>query len=272
MEGSTLMLCHCPGAVQADLEQRERAHSFRNQQEGRKVGRRAARRVDVIVDPKQLRKASDVRRKRSPADGQVVRRGDMVHTETGYGRTLFENDRFVVRHQVLAPGSSIGFGLHPSSDRFVYVASGRVYVVTERAGQREVNNVSAGHDFIAKACDKHGYGAHSDSDAVLIVTEAPNYEAGWIAIEAATDVAGPQRIEQRPARRAGNKAVQQQLAAAADNPHYERIQPQLMPTMVGNMAPSGGGQVIQGPQPTTLSPELMAELSDAMPDPVIQPR
>lgn len=106
-------------------------------------------------------------------------------TRHGVGVTLFEG-AFVVRHEVMFSGNSIGFGVHETGDRLVRVQKGSMFVIVEDDGERKIRPLSEGGYFQAARGLRYGFATSGVDGVELLIVETPDYDKGWTQLEEPT--------------------------------------------------------------------------------------
>lgn len=183
-----------------------------------------------VYDPHAGLKHSDIVRKAGVGTSapELAKREKTNH---GYSANVFSGFKFVVRHEVVYAGNSIGFGVNNKGDRVFFVRLGVLFATVELPdGSRTVFPVTQGTCFRAPKGTKYGYATSGTSDLEMDVIETPNYSDSWEVIGEATtrmtvepvlaapDVTLPTR------RKLASKAKDQAISMAVEQQQLRRRQ------------------------------------------------
>lgn len=220
--------------------------------------RQSGRRFPTTLDPKTLRKASDIIGRdlnagigNGVAIDPALRKDDAI----GYSREVFAGGHFEVVHKVISPDAAIGLGLHPTGERVLWVLGGLLYVTLDLPnGGSTLRTVAPGAAFIAPPGTRYGLATDGTSDAVLLMVQTPGYELGWKQIEAnVSPLEAPPMAEYGVAELSQDRSQQSLLNQAWDRQMH---QPHHGGQTVGPPPPASeavAGAVAQSPQPMRVS-------------------
>jgi len=213
-----------------------------------------SRRRRLAPNPHAGTKHSDIVRRNGM--GATVPLENRQQTASGFMASVFENDKFSVRQEVLAAGSSIGWGCNKKADRVIKVLTGVLYITVEEGGEKAMKTVQAGGYFRAPRKTQYGYATSGTADAEILVIESADYHKTWESLEDSIAPSGQPQIfvqpaassTNRPARRSKEdrtQAVSQALRTASKG---RRRKPQRMAVQA---AQSGAGDARIGKNTTT---------------------
>lgn len=105
-----------------------------------------------------------------------------VNTNTGFSSNIFAGEGFVVRHESVYAGSSVGFGVNDTGDRVIHVLRGSLFAVVESNGSTINQQIHVGGHILAPRGYKHGYATSGTLDCEILIIETPKYFDGWVSL------------------------------------------------------------------------------------------
>lgn len=130
-------------------------------------------------DQANMQTASKILAARS--NHRVASRG-LSYAAHGLDAVLYEGEHFTQRRIMLAPGGALPVGLHPTADRVFIVLDGIAVAISAAAdGKEERARFVTGGSFTHEAGKTMFISGEGTAVPVmLLVTEPPNYEAGFV--------------------------------------------------------------------------------------------
>lgn len=219
------------------------------------------RRPRVTVNPRELKKSSDIRR---AAASPVKIAGERTPTETGYVVLGHHGKNFETFYEVMLPGTGSAFYLHEKKDRAIWLIAGQGFVTTQKGdGPQTTRRIVAGDHIDLERGTTYRISTTATERLEFFVTQSSKYSSALQIVAPSDAVKAPTKSDLKEPtlderlgtvaptapRRRRSKAAQQQTRSHRKSPQVEETysivseppDPRRVGTLAGvNTQPTGG--------------------------------
>lgn len=210
----------------------------------------------VQIDPKTLRKHSQVHQKRAQS---ILVTGRRERTETGFIVPGYSGKGFETYFETLLSGTATALFQHPKKTKTVRITGGSGVVVIDSDSEIEEKPLQPGDEIVLKAGTAYRFSTTSGNNLEMFVSQDSKYSARLETLESPTaprvtpdSVLQPAERTTAPViTRRGSKAKLQQLEASGQRIESSQV---VLPTAVNtavvaetmNAKPSMGNFTSEG--------------------------